>query len=646
MEASDNKGSDEEQETMEEEEQNRPGCSHENNNLNSEEKTLEKKENNENVSDIRPPALTDNDSDSDSDEGTSERASAVFKKRKLSNSRNYRKNNNMEEENSNEETLPANVALEEAADSNQNDSADDSNSPINDDPVDEPPEDDDDVNDSSSSDDDEDEGPARTVDDGAILKTTEMLISKEPLVFPHVRSSNFLKDHHSLQLGRSQLLRPSFCQRQISSLENVRKLHCVKKLEGHEGCVNSLSFNMSGSRIASGSDDLSVIVWDWQRGEKVLQYNTGHRANVFQSKIMPGDLTIASCSRDGQVRLAELTTSGQLRSTKRLAQHKGPAHKMALIPGTGHSLLSAGEDGQVFMIDVRELKPDKILLLKNDKDKKIPIYSIHSNPVDGNIFCTTGRDQFVRVFDRRFLAPGTNSSELHKLCPEHLSAAHELKAYITCAVFNHNGSQILGSYNDEDIYLFEPNNTEREDRVTNMFRGHRNNATVKGVNFYGPESEYVVSGSDCGNIFIWERETSALVKLVHGDEGGVVNVLEPHPNLPVLATSGLDDDVKIWQPGPQMDDVEEDKQRMYMKKTISKNLSDRAEQQTSDTDPLDGQMLWVLWRHIRRAERRRREAASARGEEEQPSDNYSTEEDEDDESDNEESVRGRICTQS
>ena len=79
--------------------------------------------------------------------------------------------------------------------------------------------------------------------------------------------------------------------------------------------------------------------------------------------------------------------------------------------------------------------------------------------------------------------------------------------------------------------------------------------------------------------------------------------------------------------------------------SFSRNLMDRAEQQTSDGDPLDGQMLWVLWRHIRRAERRRREAASARGEEEQPVSD-STEEDEDDESDNEETVRSRICTQS
>ena len=69
--------------------------------------------------------------------------------------------------------------------------------------------------------------------------------------------------------------------------------------------------------------------------------------------------------------------------------------------------------------------------------------------------------------------------------------------------------------------------------------------------------------------------------------------------------------------------------------SYSRNLSERAEQQTSETDPLDGQMLWVLWRHIRRAERRRRlMSASARGEEEHPSDN-STDDDEDDESDNE-----------
>jgi WD repeat-containing protein 42A len=47
---------------------------------------------------------------------------------------------------------------------------------------------------------------------------------------------------------------------------------------------------------------------------------------------------------------------------------------------------------------------------------------------------------------------------------------------------------------------------------------------VKGVNFYGPKSEFVVSGSDCGNVFLWDRKSEAIVNIFHADEGGVVSV--------------------------------------------------------------------------------------------------------------------------
>ena len=35
-------------------------------------------------------------------------------------------------------------------------------------------------------------------------------------------------------------------------------------------------------------------------------------------------------------------------------------------------------------------------------------------------------------------------------------------------------------------------------------------------------------------------------------------MLEPHPSLPVLATSGLDDDVKIWMPTSNKDIPKDD----------------------------------------------------------------------------------------
>lgn len=45
---------------------------------------------------------------------------------------------------------------------------------------------------------------------------------------------------------------------------------------------------------------------------------------------------------------------------------------------------------------------------------------------------------------------------------------------------------------------------------------------MKSVNFFGPKSEFVISGSECGNIFIWDKNTEAIVNWMEGDEQGVI----------------------------------------------------------------------------------------------------------------------------
>lgn len=61
------------------------------------------------------------------------------------------------------------------------------------------------------------------------------------------------------------------------------------------------------------------------------------------------------------------------------------------------------------------------------------------------------------------------------------------------------------------------------------------------------DDEYVVSGSDCGNFFIWDKKTTALVNLLRGDDE-IVNVITGHPYEPKLAVSGIDYTVKIFSP--------------------------------------------------------------------------------------------------
>jgi len=68
--------------------------------------------------------------------------------------------------------------------------------------------------------------------------------------------------------------------------------------------------------------------------------------------------------------------------------------------------------------------------------------------------------------------------------------------------------------------------------------------TLPPVNFLGPNDEYVTSGSDDGNFFLWQKHTGKVAGVYEGD-GSVVNVIEGHQHLPVIAVSGIDKTVKV-----------------------------------------------------------------------------------------------------
>lgn len=94
---------------------------------------------------------------------------------------------------------------------------------------------------------------------------------------------------------------------------------------------------------------------------------------------------------------------------------------------------------------------------------------------------------------------------------------------------------------------------------------------IKESCFWG--NKFVMSGSDCGHIFIWDRHTAEHLMLLEADNH-VVNCLQPHPydpseslskparnllpitpphslfpySCPVLASSGIDYNIKIWSP--------------------------------------------------------------------------------------------------
>ena len=104
------------------------------------------------------------------------------------------------------------------------------------------------------------------------------------------------------------------------------------------------------------------------------------------------------------------------------------------------------------------------------------------------------------------------------------------------------------------------------------------NRQVKDVNFGFQRDSKVLSGSDDGRLFIFNKQNGEIENILEGD-GSVVNVMTTHPRLPVLAVSGIDETIKIFAPtslGPKRFSALADKDQILAQNAARQ--SRRAEQ--------------------------------------------------------------------
>ena len=114
-----------------------------------------------------------------------------------------------------------------------------------------------------------------------------------------------------------------------------------------------------------------------------------------------------------------------------------------------------------------------------------------------------------------------------------------------------------------------------------VYRGHRNCRTIcKQTNFYGMNDEVVISGSDCGRIFFWEKKTGKICGVKESDTR-VVNCIERRQQDLLLASSGIDHNIKLFSPVG----VESTMRVLYQKKST---IERRGASNESGADGSDG----------------------------------------------------------
>ncbi|KAL7059724.1 hypothetical protein AAHC03_013235 [Spirometra sp. Aus1] len=147
----------------------------------------------------------------------------------------------------------------------------------------------------------------------------------------------------------------------------------------------------------------------------------------------------------------------------------------------------------------------------------------------------------------------------------------------------------------KSTHFFERNWREEAVDYEARFLGHCNVTTdIKEANFFGGDGQFIVAGSDCGSMFIWDRQTTNIVHILQADSA-TVNCVQPHPSACQIASSGIDSVIRLWSPLPE-DKPECDR---LVKDYVG---AAEANQERLRADPLE-----VVLRHIGYGMPRRRE---------------------------------------